>query len=141
MNVGAIFRTADSLGVSELILCGITASPPNKEILKTALGATESVSWRHEADTLHTLRNLKSEGYFTIAIEQNEKSVKLASNNISIQKPLALVLGNEIEGVSHEVLDECDLIMEIPQHGIKKSLNVAVAAGIAVWELSKLISK
>lgn len=136
-NVGAIFRTADSLGVKQLYLCGITAAPPNKEIQKTALGATESVNWSYHQATEEVIRHLLDNGFTVIGLEQTDNSIPLDTCSLPETTEIALVVGNEVEGVQHQVLKLCSLIVEIPQKGIKKSLNVSVATGIAVWELLK----
>ncbi len=137
-NIGSIFRTCDALGVNKIYLCGISATPPNKEILKTALGATETIAWEYVKDTLSLIHQLKTEGNKTlIAIEQSTKSILIGKYEPKQDKEMILVLGNEVEGVQTDVLNLVDCILEIPQVGKKKSLNVAVAAGIASWELMK----
>lgn len=132
-NIGSIFRTADSLGINQILLCGICATPPNKEILKTALGATESVAWQYFENTLDAIAHLKSNQYTIVAIEQSLGSIMLDQFSLNNDTNYAFVLGNEVEGVSLDVLKVCDSIVEIPQLGIKKSLNVSVAAGIVAW--------
>jgi 23S rRNA (guanosine2251-2'-O)-methyltransferase len=132
-NVGSIFRTADSLGLQAVFLCGFTGQPPNREIEKTALGACESVFWMHFPEISSCLSQLKEKGYQLIALEQQSGSVAL--QDFSSSAPLAVVLGNEIHGVSPEVLQQVDQVVEIPQFGIKKSLNVAVSAGMLAWEI------
>lgn len=136
LNVGSIFRTADSMGLDEVILCGITATPPSKEIHKTALGAELSVEWRKFPTTLEAVARLKDEGYTLAAIEQSERSVDIRNFTRKEGENYAFVLGNEVEGVSPEVLAECDEVIEIEQRGIKKSLNVSVAAGIVLWKVT-----
>ncbi|WP_337872775.1 RNA methyltransferase [Ignavibacterium sp.] len=136
-NVGSIFRTSDAAMIEKLYLCGYTPHPPKKEILKTALGATESVKWEYVKDALSIIKELKNKGIKVCALELTENSrayYELNKNDF----PLALVVGNEISGVSQEILDHCDMAIEIPQYGIKQSLNVAVAYGIAVYELRKI---
>lgn len=136
-NVGSIFRTSDGAMIEKLYLCGYTPHPPKKEILKTALGATESVNWEYVKDPLNVIKELKSKGIKICALELTENSIpyyELTKNDF----PLALVVGNEISGVSQEILDHCDFSIEIPQYGIKQSLNVAVAYGIAVYEIRKI---
>ncbi len=137
-NVGSIFRTADSAMISELILCGFTPCPPRKEILKTALGATETVPWRYFESTAAAIIKLKSEGWNVAALELTNKSIDY--NLIAAEHfPLAIVAGNEITGVDNEVLQLCDFAIELPMYGIKHSLNVSVAVGIAVYNtLTKL---
>ncbi|MFI3287896.1 MAG: RNA methyltransferase [Rikenellaceae bacterium] len=137
LNVGSIFRTADSLGVDEVVLCGITATPPSKEIHKTALGAELSVKWRKFENTTAALNTLKEEGCRIAAIEQSERSVDLTAFHRAEGMDYAFVLGNEVEGVNSGVLEMCDEIIEIEQKGIKKSLNVSVAGGIVLWEVTK----
>lgn len=139
-NVGSIFRTSDGAMIEKLYLCGYTPHPPKKEILKTALGATDSVSWEYVKDILSVIKELKSKGIKICALELTENSkpyYELTKEDF----PLALVVGNEISGVSQEILDQCDLSIEIPQYGIKQSLNVAVAYGIAIFELRKIFDK
>lgn len=137
LNVGSIFRTADSLGVDEVILCGISATPPSKEIHKTALGAELSVEWRKFEKTSDAIEALRSEGFRIAAIEQSPRSVDLKAFRRDENLSYALVLGNEVEGVDPEVLEMCEDIIEIEQKGIKKSLNVSVAGGIVLWEITK----
>ena len=134
LNVGAIFRTCDAFSVQAIYLCGITVKPPHAEILKTALGSTASVKWIYEEKTVHALEVLKSSGYSLIPVEQTDKSVLLDSIDFVSHFPIALIFGNEMRGVSTEVLLMCEASIEIPQEGIKHSLNVATSAGIVVWE-------
>ncbi len=136
-NVGAIFRTADAFACKHLYLTGITAIPPNKEILKTALGATESVEWSHHADTIELLKDLKSQGFQIVGIEQTATSKNLQTISPNSDKHTVLIVGNEVDGISPEVLALCDFCIEIPQSGIKKSLNVSVAASIVMWHFYK----
>jgi tRNA G18 (ribose-2'-O)-methylase SpoU len=132
-NIGSIFRTADSLGFNQILICGISATPPNKEILKTALGASESVAWQYFENTIDAILHLKQNRFTVVAIEQSLQSIMLNNFEMKENTNYAFVLGNEVEGVNAEVLELCDLIVEIPQLGIKKSLNVSVAAGIVAW--------
>jgi len=132
-NVGSLFRTADALGLSELYLCGFTGQPPNREIEKTALGATESVKWQHFPQTIDCIQFLKNQGYYIVALEQTTGSTFL--QDFRYEGPLAVVLGNEISGVSEEALTLVDAVLEIPQFGMKHSLNVSVSAGIVAWQL------
>jgi tRNA G18 (ribose-2'-O)-methylase SpoU len=134
-NVGSFFRTSDSLGVDKILLCGITSIPPNKEIFKTALGATESVEWEHFTNTSYCIELLKEKGFKIICIEQTEKSLMLDKYEFNINKNICLVFGNEIEGVSKNIIEMADDCVEIPQLGSKHSLNVSVAGGIAIWDL------
>jgi len=136
-NVGSIFRTSDGAMIQKLYLCGFTPAPPKKEVLKTALGSTESVEWEYVKDPFEVVQKLKSEGYKIAALELTEGSIphyKAPAQSF----PLALIIGNEITGVAQELLDICDMALEIPQYGIKQSLNVAVAYGISVFELRRL---
>ena len=136
LNVGSIFRTSDAFLIENIILCGITPIPPNKNIRKVALGSTNSVNWEFEENTLKSLEKLKKQGYYIIGVEQANKSSKL--NNIQLQnKSLAIIMGNEVDGICDHVINLCDEVIEIPQFGTKHSLNVSVAAGIVVWELWK----
>jgi tRNA G18 (ribose-2'-O)-methylase SpoU len=134
-NIGSVFRTADAFLVEKIYLCGITATPPNKEIHKTALGATETVIWEHHENVLEIIANLKSENITTLAIEQVERAVFLQDFKIEKNKKYALIFGNEVHGVAQEAVALCDGCIEIPQLGTKHSLNIAVSAGIVVWDL------
>ena len=137
-NVGSVFRTADAFLTRAIYLCGITAQPPHREIRKTALGATDSVAWKYFARTEDAVRELKEEGYIIIGIEQAEGSVYLQDVQINKKEKYALIFGHEVNGVSQQVLDLCDLCIEIPQFGTKHSFNIAISAGIVLWELSKI---
>ena len=136
-NVGSIFRTCDAFSVDRLLLCGITACPPHKEIAKTALGATESVAWAHYNTTVEAVTELKQQGYKVLAVEQVDTSVMLDRMEGSGDEKTAIVLGNEVFGVDDEVLALCDGAIEIPQNGTKHSLNVSIAGGIVIWEFFK----
>jgi len=133
LNVGSVFRTADALGAEEIILCGFTARPPHRDILKTALGATETVPWRYIEDPLEALKELQARGVVCIGLEQTTASQPLGGVDWP-SAPTALFLGNEVQGLSESLLGHLDLLLEIPQVGRKHSMNVAVAAGIAIWE-------
>ena len=136
LNVGSIFRTADAFLIEKIILCGITAKPPNKEIRKTALGASNSVEWEYEINTIDAISKLKKKGYHIVGVEQVDKSSKL--NNFTLpQKPIAIIVGNEVDGVSDPAIQLCNEVVEIPQFGTKHSLNVSVATGIIIWEFWK----
>lgn len=134
-NVGSVFRTCDAFSVESIWLCGITACPPNKEIAKTALGATESVVWNYAKETAEAVKQLKAQGYRIYAVEQVDTSIALNKLNINKKDKIAIILGNEVFGVSDEVLPLCDGAIEIPQTGTKHSLNVTIAGGIVIWEL------
>jgi tRNA G18 (ribose-2'-O)-methylase SpoU len=136
-NIGSVFRTADAFLVEKILLCGITAIPPHRDIRKTALGATESVLWKHFDKTVDGIAKLKNEGCKIIAIEQVEGSVELQDFQIEKGRKYALVFGHEINGVAQEVVDLCDHCIEIPQFGTKHSFNIAVSAGIVLWELNR----
>jgi tRNA G18 (ribose-2'-O)-methylase SpoU len=138
-NVGAFFRTADAFGMGGVVLCGITARPPQKEIHKTALGAELTVAWRGFDTTLEAVERLREEGYKIVAVEQVEGSTKLGDFTPELNEKYALVFGNEVEGVAQEVVDVCDMALEIPQVGTKHSLNVSVTAGIVMYELSNML--
>lgn len=133
-NVGSIFRTADGFSISKLILCGITAQPPHREIEKTALGATQSVDWKHYADTLTALTDLRAEGYQIIAVEQASGSIMLNEFRPFNHHKYALIFGNEVNGVSDEVMAVIDDCVEIPQFGTKHSFNIVISAGIVLWD-------
>ena len=139
-NVGSIFRTADAFRLEAVYLCGLTATPPHAEIHKTALGAEETVEWHYYRDTLEAIRKLKQNGYFLYAVEQAEGSVILNDVSFDPAQRYALILGHEVKGIQQSVLDECDYCVEIPQYGTKHSLNVAVAAGIVLWDFFKQLS-
>lgn len=134
-NIGSVFRTADAFLIEKIYLCGITAIPPNKEIHKTALGATETVSWEYAKDVLEVIQNLKHENISVLAIEQVENSIFLQNFSPEENKKYALVFGNEVKGVFQEAVAICDGVIEIPQLGTKHSLNISVSAGIVVWDL------
>ena len=140
-NIGSVFRTADAFLVEMIYLCGITATPPNKDIRKTALGATESVTWEYCENTLQLVLRLKSEGFVVLAIEQAENAQILQDFEIDATKKYALIFGNEVKGVSQEVVSACNGVLEIPQFGTKHSLNISVSVGVVVWDFwSKLQS-
>jgi tRNA G18 (ribose-2'-O)-methylase SpoU len=134
-NIGSVFRTADAFLIEKIYLCGITATPPNKEIHKTALGATETVAWEYAKDVLEVIQKLQAEEVTVLAIEQVESAVFLQDFKIEPNKKYALVFGNEVFGVSQEAVAICDGCIEIPQLGTKHSLNISVSAGIVVWDL------
>ena len=134
-NIGSVFRTADAFLIEKIYLCGITATPPNKEIHKTALGATETVAWEHHENVLEVIETLKKENVMTLAIEQVESAIFLQDFEVEKNKKYALVFGNEVYGVSQEAVAICDGCIEIPQLGTKHSLNISVSAGIVVWDL------
>jgi len=133
-NIGSVFRTADAFLVEKIYLCGITAVPPHKDIRKTALGATESVTWEHREATVPLVEELKSHGYTTLAIEQAEGARMLNDYRVEPQKKYVLIFGNEVKGVGQEVVNACDDVLEIPQFGTKHSLNISVSAGVVVWD-------
>ena len=139
-NVGSIFRTCDAFLIDKIILCGITAIPPNKEIRKTALGSSESVDWRYYKNTEEVIMKLKKKDYQIIAIEQANKSIKLESFKPENAKKYAIIFGNEIKGISQKIIDYSDSVIEIPQFGTKHSLNVSVSAGIVIWDIFSKIS-
>ncbi len=137
-NVGSVFRTADCLGLDQVYLCGITAVPPHKQIHKTAIGATNSVTWTYHQDQLALARDLQSRGNLLIALEQTYESISLEEIDLRPYqaKGIVLVLGNEVDGVSQDLVDMCDLAVEIAQYGTKHSFNVSVAAGISLHHIS-----
>jgi tRNA G18 (ribose-2'-O)-methylase SpoU len=136
-NVGSIFRTADAFLTEAIYLCGITSTPPHREIQKTALGATESVSWKYFGQTSDAVNELKEKGYKLIAIEQAEGSIELQNLNIEKSQKYALVFGHEVNGVDQEIVNSCDYCVEIPQFGTKHSFNIAISVGIVLWEVNK----
>ncbi len=136
-NVGSAFRTADSFLLEAVHLCGVTGTPPNPEIQKTALGATETMSWKKHSTTLECITELINQGYTICSAEQAEHSVMLNDFQVDKEKKYALVFGNEVYGVEQNVIDKSDYVLEIPQYGSKHSLNVAVSIGIVCWEFTK----
>lgn len=138
-NVGSVFRTADAFLMQGIYLCGYTPQPPHRDINKTALGATETVEWKYFTTTLEAVQSLRDSGYTILAIEQVENSLPLQQVDTDRYEKLAVVFGNEVSGVDSEVLKSCDGCIEIPQMGMKHSLNISVAAGIVLWELFKQI--
>jgi tRNA G18 (ribose-2'-O)-methylase SpoU len=137
LNVGSIFRTADAFALEQVVLCGITAQPPHREILKTALGSTDSVAWQYFDDTLAAIDQLHKSGYTVLAVEQTTDKIWLQEFNPQPDGKYAFVMGNEVDGVGDQALKLCDGVVEIPQFGTKHSLNVAVAAGIVLWEAQR----
>ncbi len=140
-NIGSVFRTSDAFLIEAIYLCGITAQPPHREIQKTALGATESVVWKYFPTTTEAVDYLRNKGYILIAVEQAEGSVNLQDINIERGGRYALIFGHEINGVAQDIVDRCDMCTEIPQFGTKHSFNIAVSAGIVLWEVSKKLAK
>lgn len=138
-NVGATFRTADAFLIQKIILCGITPQPPHREIHKAALGATESVDWSYESDINATINDLKNQGFEVVGIEQTTNSTMITDFKIDNSKKYAVILGNEVEGISDEALQNIDSFIEIPQLGTKHSLNVSVCGGIVMWEFAKAL--
>ena len=132
-NVGSVFRTADAFLISKIMLCGITATPPNNDIHKTALGAEDSVAWQYFESTIDCVNRLKEEGYTLCCLEQVKDSVALQDFVVEEGKKYAIIFGNEVNGVDQEVVNTCDVCIEIPQCGTKHSLNVSVSGGIAMW--------
>jgi tRNA G18 (ribose-2'-O)-methylase SpoU len=134
-NVGSVFRTADAFRLEGIVLCGITSTPPHREIHKTALGATESVEWKYVEETVDAIRELKQEGYTIFSVEQAEGSLSLEKIKLNPDQKVALVFGHEIRGVDQTVIDHSHHCLEIPQYGTKHSLNISVSAGIVIWEV------
>jgi len=140
LNVGSVFRTADAFLIEKIILCGITPTPPNKDIRKSALGSTNSVDWEYEDNTIDAVLKLKKNNYSIIGVEQVKESIMLNNFKIS-EDQIAIIFGNEVDGVMNEVINLCDKVIEIPQFGTKHSLNISVSSGIVIWELwNKLMS-
>lgn len=136
-NVGSAFRTADAFRIEKIYLTGITGTPPNREIHKTALGATDSVDWEYVDDSTEAIRQVKNEGYRIVAIEQTTESTPLQSFRLENNQKVCLVFGNEVNGVREEIIELADQALEIPQAGTKHSLNVSVCLGIVIWEVYK----
>jgi len=135
-NIGSVFRTSDAFNLAGILLCGISATPPQREIHRTALGSEDTVVWKYFEKTLDALAFARAEGHILIAIEQAEGSISLTDFPAHEHKQMALIFGNEIDGVSQEVMDQVDYCIEIPQFGTKHSINVAVSAGIVIWHLT-----
>ncbi|MFW6043084.1 MAG: RNA methyltransferase [Marinilabiliaceae bacterium] len=136
-NVGSLFRTSDALRLEALYLCGITSTPPHKEIHKTALGAEDAVEWHYFEKTIEAIKKLKKEQYLLIGVEQVEGSTDLRTFRVDTTKKYAVILGHEVRGIDQKVIDCCDLCVEIPQFGTKHSFNVSVSGGIVLWEMAK----
>jgi len=134
-NIGSVFRTSDAFLVEKIVLCGITAKPPHKDIHKTALGATESVDWEYTNETLDAISKLKEDDYTILSIEQTENAVMLQDFQCEKNKKYAIVLGNEVKGVQQEIVNNSDYAIEIPQFGTKHSLNISVSTGVVIWEM------
>ena len=139
-NIGSVFRTADSFLINEIILCGISAQPPNKDIRKTALGSSESVEWKYEKNIDVAIQKLKDEGNKIISIEQTTNSISLENFNPSNNSKYAIIFGNEVNGIEQRTIDLSDMAIEIPQFGTKHSLNISVAAGIIIWNIFSKIN-
>ncbi|OFX90147.1 MAG: RNA methyltransferase [Bacteroidetes bacterium GWF2_33_16] len=139
-NIGSVFRTADAFRIEKIYLCGITATPPHRDIQKTALGATESVDWEYFTNGIEAIIELKEKNYTIISIEQVEGSVSLEKFEIAENQKYAIILGNEVKGVQEELINASDYCIEIPQFGTKHSFNISVSAGIVLWELYKKIN-
>lgn len=136
-NVGSVFRTADAFLIDAIYLCGYTPQPPHRDIRKTALGATETVHWQHFDSTLEAVKELQKNGYRLFAVEQTTGSSSLENFDFGSNQKIALIFGNEVEGVQQSVIDQCESCIEIPQFGTKHSLNISIAAGIVLWEAAK----
>jgi 23S rRNA (guanosine2251-2'-O)-methyltransferase len=141
LNVGSVFRTADAFLVEAIYLCGITGTPPHRDIHKTALGATETVSWKHCASSVEAIKELKELGYLVISIEQAVSATMLDEFLPAKAQRYAIVFGNEVDGVSQEVVNLSDMVIEIPQYGMKHSLNIAVSVGVVVWDTFSKLKK
>lgn len=140
-NIGSVFRTSDAFLLESIYLCGITATPPNAEIHKTALGAEFTMNWIHFENTEEAINKLKKENYTIFAIEQVERSISLPDLKLPKGRKFAIVLGNEVKGIEQKIVDMCDAAIEIPQFGTKHSLNVSVATGIVIWDFFKQIKQ
>lgn len=137
-NVGATFRTADAFAVRSIFLCGFTPQPPHRDIHKTALGATETVHWQYFSSTVDAVQHAIDQGFTVVAVEQTTNSISLTDLNWTWDKPIALVFGNEVNGVVDEVLKMVAQVIEIPQWGSKHSLNISVSVGVVLWEIARL---
>lgn len=136
-NIGSVFRTSDAFLIEKIYLCGITATPPHKDIHKTAIGATDSVDWEYSESTVDVVNKLRNDGVSIISVEQVDKAVMLNEFSLDRDRKYALIFGNELKGVSQEVVSMSDMSLEIPQYGTKHSLNIAISVGIVVWEVFK----
>jgi len=134
-NVGSVFRSSDAFLIEKIYLCGITATPPNKDIQRTALGATDSVTWEYAKETLNVIKQLQEEGYYIASIEQAENAVMLNDFTPPNGQKIAVIMGNEVKGVQQEVVNASDTCIEIPQLGTKHSLNISVTCGVVLWDL------
>ncbi len=134
-NVGSVFRTSDAFRIEKIYLCGITSTPENREVHKTALGAEDAVEWEYVKDTLEVVKQLKNEGYQIFSIEQAENTTSLENFSIGLNNKYALIFGNEVKGVQQEVIDASDGCIEIPQFGTKHSFNISVTAGMVLWQV------
>ena len=134
MNVGSVFRTSDAFLIEKIYLCGITAQPPHREINKTALGAQNTVCWEHVNNSSDCMKSLKSQGYQIVAVEQADESTSLTDFSVDASKKYAFIFGNEIFGVTDQIVETADIVLEIPQSGTKHSLNVSVSTGIVLWD-------
>jgi tRNA G18 (ribose-2'-O)-methylase SpoU len=134
LNVGSVFRSADAFRIEKIYLCGITGCPPHRDIQKTALGATETVAWEYRENITELIDELKQQGILIVSVEQTENAVKMQSTAIESDSKHAVVFGNEVDGVKQQVINESDFCIEIPQFGTKHSINIAVCAGIVMWE-------
>ncbi len=139
-NIGSVFRTSDAFRIHEILLCGITATPPQIEIHKTALGAEDSVAWRYFEDTMAAVNELKARGHIVFSVEQTENSTLLQDLTLDKNQKYAIVLGHEVYGVQQAVIDASHGCIEIPQHGTKHSLNISVATGIVIWNFYSQLS-
>jgi 23S rRNA (guanosine2251-2'-O)-methyltransferase len=139
LNVGSVFRTCDAFPVKKIFLCGITGVPPHRDIQKTALGATETVAWQYCNSVTDAINELKESGYTIASVEQTENALPLHHLQKIAQKPLALIFGNEVEGVNQQAVKQSDYCIEIPQFGTKHSLNIAVSAGVVMWEAARIL--
>ncbi len=140
LNVGSAFRTADAFALEKIVLCGITAQPPHREILKTAIGATASVDWVHVENTIDAVEMLRKDGFHIVGVEQADQSIMLEQFPVETDQKYALIFGNEVSGVHDEVMNNLDHCIEIPQFGTKHSLNISVCLGICVWEFFRKMS-
>lgn len=136
-NVGSVFRTSDAFAIEKIMLCGITGTPPHRDIHKTAIGAEDSVDWEYFDSAASAINKLKSEGYQILGIEQTDQSNMLSDLQLKNNLKIGLIFGNEVDGISDEALELCDQFIEIPQEGTKHSLNISVAAGIVLWQLTR----
>lgn len=140
-NIGSVFRSGDAFRIEKIYLCGITATPPHRDIHKTAIGATESVDWEHSENTIDVISKLQADGIYCVSIEQTENSIMLDEFKPEKGQKYAIIMGNEVDGVQQDVINKSDIVVEIPQIGTKHSLNISVCTGVVLWDFFSKLKK